>query len=224
VEVLVRDSPVDGVLRLRLNRPERRNALDRALVEALLDAFATCGCRAVVLSSTDAAIFCAGADTSLPDTERAEVSELLYELYGRMLAFPAPIVAAVGGHAVGGGAQLAIASDLRVAGPRASFRFPGPGHGLAVGAWGLPSLVGRGRALDLCLTMRDVDAQEALELGLVERLADEPEGVSVELAAAIAALDPQAAARVKRIARADLAAALAAEREANRGWSGSLQR
>ena len=83
------------------------------------------------------------------------------------------VVAALDGAAVGGGAQLAIAADLRVAAPAAFLQLAGPGHGLAVGAWGLPSLVGRGRALDLCLSMRPVEREEALAIGLVDRVADD---------------------------------------------------
>jgi enoyl-CoA hydratase len=223
-DVLVSDRPADGVFRLRLNRPERRNALDRMLVEALLGALESPDCAAIVLSSTDPAAFCSGADVSLEDAERAEVSDLLYALYGRMISAPAPIVVAVGGHAVGGGAQLAIAGDVRIAGPSASFRFPGVGHGLAVGAWGLPSLVGRGRALDLCLTMREVAAAEALEIGLVDRIDQAPEDAAVSLAAAFARLVPETAARVKRIVAeaTGLQAALELERAGNRAWSGSM--
>ena len=88
------------------------------------------------------------ADLSLADDERAQVSDLLYRLYQRMLLSPAPVIAAVDGPAVGGGAQLALASDLRVGGAGARLRFVGPGHGLAVGSWGLPSLVGRGRGCE----------------------------------------------------------------------------
>jgi enoyl-CoA hydratase len=222
--VLVADRPADGVLRLLLNRPERRNALDRALVEALLEAFAGPSCAAVVLSSTTPDAFCSGADVSLEDGERSEVSDLLYVLYERMLSCPAPIVVAVAGHAVGGGAQLAIAGDLRVAGPSASFRFPGAGHGLAVGAWGLPSIVGRGRALDLCLTMREVGADEALAIGLADRLDADPAATALALAAAFAQLVPEAAARVKRVAAeaVGLRAALELERRENRAWSGSM--
>ena len=71
-----------------------------------------------------------------------------------MLASPVIIIASIHGAAVGAGAQLAVASDLRIGSPPARFRFAGPGHGLAVGAWGLPSLVGRGRAAEICLSMR----------------------------------------------------------------------
>jgi len=223
---LRRDRPAPGVLRLRLDRPERRNALDRPLLEALLDAFAAPGEPAVVLGSTTPEAFCAGADLRLADAERAQVSDLLYELYGRMAASDAIVVAALDGPAVGGGAQLAIAADLRIAAPTARIRLAGPGHGLAVGAWGLPSLVGRGRAMDLCLTMRPVDAEEALRIGLVDRVADDAGEAALALATELAALDPAAAARVKRVAWASARAldALEVERSENRAaWSGSME-
>ncbi len=214
-------------MRLLLDRAERRNALDRALVEALLEAFREPSEPVVVLGSTSPAAFCAGADVTLADAERADVSDLLYELYARMTGSEAIVIAALEGHAVGGGAQLAIAADLRVAAPATTIRLAGPGHGLAVGAWGLPSLVGRGRALDLCLSMRPVGAAEALTIGLVDRVVDDVEAGSLELAAELAALDPAAAARVKRIAwtAAGGLEALELERAGNRGaWSGSMQR
>ena len=221
---LLVDHPADGVLRLCLNRPEQRNALDRPLVSALADAFASIDGRAVVLASADARVFCSGADLSLADDDRREVSDRLHDLYERMLETPAPIVAALAGPAVGGGAQLAVAADLRVAGPRASLRFPGAGHGLSVAAWALPSLVGRGRALDLCLTMREVNADEALAIGLVDRVVPDPDAAAVALAAELAQLDADAVARVKRVvARASgVLEPLRLEREENRRWSGSV--
>jgi enoyl-CoA hydratase len=223
---LRRDRPAPGVLRLRLDRPERRNALDRPLLEALLDAFAAPDEPVVVLGSTTPEAFCAGADLRLADAERAAVSDLLYELYGRMTACAAIVVAALDGPAVGGGAQLAIAADLRIAARTARIRLAGPGHGLAVGAWGLPSLVGRGRAMDLCLTMRAVDADEALRIGLVDRVADDAGEAALALATELAALDPAAAARVKRVVWASARAleALGTERSENRAaWSGSME-
>ncbi len=88
----------------------------------------------------------------------------------------------------------------------------------------MPSLVGRGRAIDLCLTMRDVPAEEAHGIGLADRLEADPLGAAVELAASFAHLAPDAAARVKRIAveASGLLAALELERRANRAWTGSL--
>jgi len=220
-----RDRPAAGVLRLRFDRPERRNALDRAVLEALLDAFAAPDEPVVLLGSTTREAFCAGADLRLADDERAALSDLLYELYGRMTACEAIVVAALDGPAVGGGAQLAIAADLRVASPGARIQVAGPGHGLAVAAWALPSLVGRGRAMDLCLTMRPVGAEEALRIGLVDRLAEDAAAAGLALASELAALDAAAAARVKRVAWASARAldALEDERAGNRAaWSGSM--
>ncbi|HTU31564.1 MAG TPA: enoyl-CoA hydratase/isomerase family protein [Solirubrobacteraceae bacterium] len=215
----------DGIITLSLSRPERRNAIDRELAGALCAAVAKHGAaRAIVLRSAEAGMFCAGADLGVPDEERAEVSRELYALYAQMINASAPIVAALDGPAVGGGAQLAVACDLRVAGPAASIRFLGPGHGLAVGAWALPSLVGRGRALDLCLTGRTVGGDEALQIGLVDRLADDASAGAAELAAGLATLEPDAVARVKAVAARALAggaaAALELEAEGNARWRG----
>ena len=223
-ELLV-DSPAGDVLRLRLNRPNRLNAVDMALANSLLAAFDEVDARVVVLGSSTPKAFCSGADLDLEDEERARVSDLLYELYEKMVELSVPIVVALDGHAVGGGAQLAVAGDLRIAGPDTKIRIAGPGHGLAVAAWGLPSLVGRGRALDLCLTMRAVGAEEALTMGLVDRIEEKPGEAAVDLASELARLDPAAVGRVKRVvsAASDPLDALREERSGNReSWSGSV--
>jgi enoyl-CoA hydratase/carnithine racemase len=223
-ELLV-DHPAGDVLRLRLNRPDHLNAIDMPLVSALLAAFDEVDARAVVLGSSTPKAFCSGADLDLEDEERARVSDLLYELYEKMVELPVPIVVALGGHAVGGGAQLAIAGDLRIAGPVTKIRVAGPGHGLAVAAWGLPSLVGRGRALDLCLTMRAVSAEEALTIGLVDRIEEDPGEAAIDLASELARLDPAAVGRVKHVVSTASRSldALREERSGNReSWSGSV--
>jgi enoyl-CoA hydratase len=223
---LLTDRPAKDVLRLRLNRPDRLNAVNMPLVSALLSALDRLDARAVVLGSSSARAFCSGADLDLEDRERAEVSDLLYELYEKMVRLPIPIVVAIDGHAVGAGIQLAVAGDLRVAGPQAKLRAAGPGHGLAVAAWGLPSLVGRGRALDLCLTMRAVGPEEAMAMGLVDRVEEDPGAAAVDLAAGLALLDPAAVSRVKRLVAesSGCLAALREERLGNRAaWSGSVE-
>ena len=220
---LLVDRPAEGVTRVRMHRPDTRNALDRGLAQALLDTFREPDAAVVILAGgTD--VFCSGLDLNLEPSERVGVSDLLYQVYEQMLMSPVPIVASIAGHAVGGGAQLAIAADLRVAGPSARLRFVGPGHGLAVGAWGLGSLVGRGRAMDLCLTMRSVTADEAISIGLVDRLEDDPDAAALELATRIASLDGFAVARVKRLVdEAALVGALRREREENLAtWSGEI--
>jgi enoyl-CoA hydratase/carnithine racemase len=221
---LLVDHPHPGVARLLLDRPERHNALDRALVDALHAAVDAERSRVIVLGSSAPGRFCGGADTSLGDAERAAVSDALYDLYARIVALPRPVLAALDGPALGGGLQLAITCDLRIAAPGAWLAARGPGHGLAVAAWGLPGLVGRSRALDLCLTGRRVDAREALAIGLVDRVTDDPGAAAVALAAEFAELDASAVARVKAlVGRAgDPASALAEEAAGNRGWSGTL--
>ena len=125
---------------------------------------------------------------------------------------------------MGGGAQLAGAADLRIAGPGARFRWAGPpSRGLAVGAWVLPGLVGRGAALELTMTGRWVEAAEALRLGLVNRVEDEPGQAAAALAGDLRARGTAVTGPVKRIASAGgLLDMLRAEREANRAaWEGA---
>src|SRR3712207_1734682 len=142
-----------------------------------------------------------------------------------MVRLPVPIVVAIEGPAVGAGMQLAVAGDLRVAGPQTKLCVAGPGHGLAVASWGLPSLVGRGRAMDLCLTMRAVGAEEALEMGLVDRVEPDPGGAAMALAVRLAGLDVAAVGRVKRLVSREsgLLERLREERSGNRSaWGGSI--
>src|ERR1700749_225603 len=115
-----------GYLRVRLDRPARRNALNLGMVHALHAVFSTDPAAPILLDSTDPGVFCAGADLNVSDAERAELSDLLYQCYEVMITRPGPVIAVVSGPAVGGGAQLAGAADLRVAGPDASFRWTGP--------------------------------------------------------------------------------------------------
>ena len=215
--------PFPGVRQVLLDRPDSRNALDLEMVSELSRSIGLTEPRVVILGSTSNEAFSAGVDLSLPDAGRAEVSRALYGLYHQMRSTDAIVVAAVTGHAVGGGAQLMLASDIRVASPDLSIRFMGPGHGLAVGAWGLPGLVGRGRAIELALTMRLVGAEEALAIGLIERIDDQPLEWALDFALHVLTLDPEAVAAVKRIvAVSDPLAALGMESEHNHRWSGAI--
>ena len=217
----VEHSPA-GYRRLLLSRPERRNALDVGLAQALRAALGQDREAPVVLGSTDPRVFCAGADLMIPDADRATVSDLLYECYEIMITRAGPVIAVVAGPAVGGGAQLAAAADLRIAGPAARLRWTGPpGRGLAVGAWVLTDLVGRGTAMELALTGRWVEAGEALTMGLVNRVEDDPVAAAAILAAELAAQGPGIAAKVKSVTAAGgLLHRLHAEAQANRSaWA-----
>jgi enoyl-CoA hydratase/carnithine racemase len=195
--------------------------MDEDTVTALLNALDESPNLPVVLGSTDPAIFSAGADLTVSDSERTRISDLLYQCYERMITRAGPVIAVVEGAAVGGGAQLATAADIRIASPSARFRWLGPGHGLAVGAWVLPSLVGRSVALDLMLTSRWLEADEAYRLGLTG-LSDTPWAVAENLVTHVAQLDSQAVTRIKAITASDgLLARLADERMGNlTSWSG----
>jgi len=214
-----------GFRRLLLACPQRHNPLNAELAHALRDAFAADPGEAVVLGSTGEGAFCSGADLNIGEAERAEVSALVYETLEIMITRAGPVIAVVAGPAVAGGAQLAAAADLRIAGPAARFRWVGPpGRGLAVGAWVLPDLVGRGRAAELAMTGRWLDAAEALAVGLVNRVEPDPLPAAEELAAGLAAGSAESVAGVKMItAVGGLLDRLHAEQEANRAaWAATL--
>ena len=215
----VENSPA-GYRWLRLSRPERRNALDLSMLRAVTDALALEPEVPVVLGSTDPQVFCAGADLTISEAERAAVSDLVYDCCQIIVTRPGPVIAVLTGAAVGGGAQLAAASDLRIASPAARLRWIGPaGLDLAVGAWLLPDLVGRGTAMELVLTGRWVEAAEALALGLVNRVCDDPDVVAGQIAADLARRG--AGAGVKAVmAVGGLLDRMRAERSANRSaWA-----
>jgi enoyl-CoA hydratase/carnithine racemase len=215
----VETSPA-GYSWVRLSRPERRNALDVSLLRAVTDALAADPGVPVLLASADPRVFCAGADLTMTDAERAAVSDLVYDCCETIITRPGPVIAVLTGPAVGGGAQLAAASALRIAGPGARLRWTGPpGLDLAVGAWLLPDLVGRAAAMDLVLTGRWLEAAEALALGLVNRVCDDPEPVAARIAADLAGRG--AGAGVKAVmAAGGLLDRLRAERAANRSaWA-----
>ncbi len=219
---------------LRLARADRHNALDAAMTRAVLAALRADRAVPLLIAGSSPGLFCAGADLTVADAERAEISELIYECCEAIITRPGPVLAVVGGPAVGGGAQLAAAADLRIASPAARFRFIGPrGRGLAVGAWVLPDLVGRGAALELTLTGRWVGAAEALQLGLVNQVCADPGTVAAGLAQALTggaaepgaagpgAAEPGAAGRIKAVTAAGgLLDRLREERRVNRtAWN-----
>jgi enoyl-CoA hydratase len=194
-----------------------------SLTAAIRDALAAEPSMPVLLGSTDPGVFCAGADLTISDAERAVVSDLIYDCCHIIITRPGPVIAVLSGAAVGGGAQLAAASDLRIANPAARLRFAGPpGLNLTVGAWLLPDLVGRGPAMDLVLTGRWLESPEALALGLLNHVSPEPDVLAGEIAADLARRGVAAGiSGVKPVmAAGGLLDRLQAERAANRAaWA-----
>ena len=181
-----------------IDRVERRNALDAEHCDELRAALAThADLRAVVVTGAGTA-FCAGADlgTRFADGggRGADTFRPAFELVlDAIVDYPAPVIAAIHGPAIGAGMQLAIACDLRIAGPRARLSIPGGNLGILLSPKNitrLAVLVGQGAARDFLLTGRAVDAAEATTIGLVQRVADDPIAAARELAAEIAALAP----------------------------------
>lgn len=184
----------DGpVLHIVLNRPPA-NALGPAITEGLhaaLDAADTTSPKVLIVSSELPGFFAAGADIKHMTTVDAQS----FKAYGdglrsgldRLAAHPALSIAAIDGLALGGGLELAMACTLRVAGEGSKLGLPEVKLGLIPGAGGtqrLPRLVGRGAALDIMLTGRQLDAEEALRIGLIDRLA--PSGAALGVAGELA--------------------------------------
>lgn len=202
----------DFVATVEIHRPPN-NHFDLGLIRSLADALEALdrepGCRAIVLCS-EGRHFCAGAD--LPAASAvADGGGHLYDEAVRLFAARTPVVAAVQGAAVGGGLGLALMADLRVASPEARFaaNFARLGfhHGFGLTVT-LPAAVGQQRALELLYTARRVPGEEALRIGLCDRLVplDRLREETHGLAAEIAASAPLAVASIRETLRGDLAA------------------
>ncbi len=197
----------NGIALLRLDRPDARNAIDTAMLEELLAHLASAqadeAVRVVVVSSTDHMSLSAGADVreELDDEGRGRRMQLFADLYDELTAFPKPTIAACHGACVGGGAEVAVACDLRVGGSNLRLRFPGGALGVPVGPARLVTLCGLSVAKYLLLTGKEVDAEMALRWGLVHKIAPaaKTEDAALQLAAAVAANPPDAVARLKRM-------------------------
>lgn len=205
----------DGLAIVTLNRPERMNALSRGLVVELERVFKDIGAqravRAVILTGAGDRAFCAGADLkerkgmSLDDV-RAMLG-LYRTAFGAIDRCPKPVVAAINGVALGGGLELALACDLRVAVSSATMALPETSLAIIPGAGGtqrLPRIVGEGRAKEMILLGRRYSSSECLSMGLLSAIANENEtavdcarriigpltsGAPIALSAALEALD-----------------------------------
>jgi enoyl-CoA hydratase len=190
-----------------LDRPEVRNAIDQAMIDELhaLCAELEAEPRILILTGAGGA-FASGADIAQLRERRGDDARagINAHAFVRVHALPMPVIAAIDGWALGGGAELAYAADVRIATPGARFGNPETGLGIlaAAGAsWRLKEIVGEGRAAELLLTGRIIDAEEALAIGLVSALhpAEELLAAAHAVADRIAANDPRATQLTKQV-------------------------
>ena len=204
----------DGVATLTLNRPDKLNAFTSEMLQGLIEALDDCETRddvAVVVLTGAGRGFCSGGDIggmgdgheTRPHATKERIWREIQAFPKRLARFEKPILAAVNGAAVGGGMDLALACDIRIAGESARFAetyakiglLPGGG-----GAYFLPRLVGRAQALELLWTADFIDGATALEIGLVNHVYPDDQllAETLKLAKRIAAMPPLSIRLIKR--------------------------
>jgi enoyl-CoA hydratase len=196
-----------GVAVLRLQRPKAHNAMDTQMLVEILEHLAVArddeAVRVLVVSSSDHMGLSAGADIreAIDAESKVERMQLFADVYDAIVAFPKPTIAVCHGDVVGGGAEVAIACDMRVGGSNLRMRFPGAALGVPVGPARLVTLCGLAAAKYLLLSSRTVGADEALRIGLVNRVAPAAgtEEAALKLAAEVAAHPPEGVAALKRM-------------------------
>ncbi|MDL2307209.1 enoyl-CoA hydratase/isomerase family protein [Desulfovibrio sp. OttesenSCG-928-C06] len=196
---------------LTINRPKALNALNSSVVaefSEFLDQLAKSEIRCLIVTGAGEKAFVAGADVAemqgLSQSEAADFSDRGNEVMEKLEGLPVPVIAAVNGFALGGGCEIALSCDIRIASENASFSFPEAGLGIIPGYGGLQRmsrLVGIGKAKELAYTANRIKAAEALAIGLVNRVvpAESLMDSCLELAASIAANAPFSVKAIKKI-------------------------
>lgn len=211
-----------GLARITLNRPEQLNAFNVQMRDDLFgiltELHANRGLDAVVIMGAGERAFCSGADLTefgtAPSRVIAREARYLRDVWSLLRSLPVPTVAAMHGFAIGSGLEMALCCDFRIAADNTRFRLPEVALGMipfATGSQSLPRVIGRAQALDLLLTSRWFDADEALRMGVIHRVAS-PERLAEESEALLA--------ETRRLPREARAAAKAAVR---RGADVTLQ-
>ena len=201
-ELILTETPTEGVGLVRLNRPQALNALNSPMLGEAFDALEafdrddSIGC--LILTGSDKA-FAAGADIKqMVGQDAVAMMSDDFTDWSRLARLAKPVIAAVSGYALGGGCELALMCDLIVASETAKFGQPEVGIGIIPGAGGTQRLtraVGKALAMEVMLGGRNLTAQEALTFGLVNRVAENYLGEAVKLASKIAAM-PRVAVRL----------------------------
>ena len=210
---------------LEMNLPAKRNAMGLAMLEAIARALgeiaANEDAKAVVITGAGET-FSSGADvTEQVDADGAvKRMRLFSRMYEVVTHFPKPTVAAIDGHCIGGGIEVASSCDLRLATPEAKFKFPGALFGIPVGTARLEALVGLSHAKDLLMTARTFEAEEAHRIGFVNRIVNQGDLRSTaEQLARQMANNPGAMTQKKALEQATgMAARVSSENRALNRW------
>ena len=222
---ILRVDTFDDVRVWTVNRPDARNAVNAELADALelaLDAAESDrNLRALILTGAGE-VFISGADlkflrSAAPDA-RLAMDRRILELLGRIEGLPLPVIAALNGAAIGGGTEVALACDLRIAEPHVTFTFKHAAMGVTPGWGGLARaarILSPGAAARAFFTALPIPAQEALRIGLIDELADPGKGLdrALELARLIAKNSPSTVHALKGLLRSAYAAQLSLEAE-----------
>ncbi|BDG35669.1 enoyl-CoA hydratase [Geobacillus sp. 44B] len=221
----------NGIAIVTLNRPEAANALSTSLLNELSELLGDLAfrkdIRVVIVTGAGEKVFCAGADlkerAGMNETEVRKTVALIRETINQVEQLPQPVIAVLNGSAFGGGLELALACDIRVAVDTAQLGLTETSLGIIPGAGGtqrLPRLIGKGKAKELIFTAKRITAQEAAQIGLVEYVVPRAQLMekALEIAGQIAANAPiavrQAKLAVNRGLDVDLATGLRLEQMA----------
>ena len=205
------DEPAERVLRIRIANPEKRGALDHEILDTLRDTVSGADARCIVITG-DGPVFSAGYDIgnfseeSFSDAAEKLVAHPFTEAIEAVEAYPYPVIAAVNGHAIGGGLELAVTCDMRIAARGVRMGMPPAKIGLIYGHTGLRRFIevcGLPNTNELFYVGRNVDADRAYEMGLVNRVVepDDLDDAVLAVAAEIAANSPLSLSGNKRIIR-----------------------
>ncbi len=224
----------DGILTITISRPEALNALNTKFfgeMDHLLDAVAQDNSVKVIVLTGEGKAFVAGADIAeMVDKNSSEGTQFSLRgqgVFRKMEKMDKPIIAAINGFALGGGLELALACDIRLASAKAKFGQPEVNLGLIPGfaaTQRLPRLIGMGNALWLLMSAEMIDAAEALRIGLVQKVF-EPEALmdsAMEMAKLIASKGPIAVKKIKKVVRQGMEMEFDAGSNLEAGEFGSL--
>jgi enoyl-CoA hydratase/carnithine racemase len=209
---LLVDEPADNVVRIRIANPDKRGALDHEILDTLRDTVASADARCLLITG-DGPVFSAGYDignfsdeNTFADAAEKLVAHPFTEAMDAIEAYPYPVVAAINGHAIGGGLELAVTCDLRIAAHGVKLGMPPAKIGLIYGHTGLRRFIdvcGVANTNELFLVGRNVDADRAYDMGLVNQVVDaeDLEETALRVATEIGANSPLSLEGNKRIMR-----------------------